>query len=177
MKKLFSLIIFCASVIVNAQTTLHKVTPVQKTNTNQENKTTEANPIPVELKKATPAEVHTKSISIEQKQEINSSSFEKPIIIENIENTEVNKLETPMRAIEVSKNINTYSFNHSVMMDEEKSKRWANRMMQENKTIEEITIDSASCQIKLVSGLSNENVEKSISYCVSKFGYSTFKIK
>lgn len=74
-------------------------------------------------------------------------------------------------------NENEYFFEFNKEMDGLKIERFTNRMLSENEILDFLLITTNKCVFKVREDISNDDLDKTILYCISKFGYTTYQIK
>lgn len=80
--------------------------------------------------------------------------------------------------VEVSKkNKNKYSFEYTISMDDEKSDRYKSRLMSECIEIKDIKMKNGVCVIEFKKDTPQDRIDKILLYCVTKFDYTSYKIK
>jgi hypothetical protein len=188
MKKLFSLVILCASVAVNAQTTLQKATPVEKANPTQENKTNETKPTPTELKKTTAVEnkeaiitTHSRKIETKTEQKHNEQCkvVEKTITPPPTpEQTPSENTSPPKEKIaQIRKIGNEFEFSFETEYYEALNQRY-NYLVNNTDTFEKvksIQITQAACKIIFDESASAENQKKTLDRITSHLGFTNYE--
>lgn len=80
--------------------------------------------------------------------------------------------------VTVNKTSNSeYSFSHTKAMDQLRIDRYTSRMLAECVELDSIIFNGQECVFKLKENLSSEKTNEAIIYCISKFGYITYKIE
>lgn len=70
----------------------------------------------------------------------------------------------------------TYSFLHEKLMDDNRTERYSSRMVSECVELESISFDGNRVVLIMKEDISDETFHKAMIYCISKFGFATYKI-
>lgn len=71
----------------------------------------------------------------------------------------------------------TYTFRHQKEMDQLRVDRYKNRMAVDCPELDTIEFKGQECTLKLKGVLSSNDIDRAIIYCISKFGYLSYKIE
>lgn len=70
-----------------------------------------------------------------------------------------------------------YSFSHAKPMDQLRIERYKVRMLTECVDLNTINFSGQVCTITLKNNVSTEKINEAILYCITKFGFQTYKIE
>jgi hypothetical protein len=74
-------------------------------------------------------------------------------------------------------NKSEYSFVHGRVMDEMKKERYSVRMLNDCEALESIVFTDGICKLVLKENINADLIDRSLLYCISKFGFTNYKIE
>jgi len=69
-----------------------------------------------------------------------------------------------------------YAFSHTKEMDGLRIERYTLRMLSECESLESIVFQNDTVTLKIKENSDAESIDRTIKYCISKFGFSTYQI-
>ena len=70
-----------------------------------------------------------------------------------------------------------FSFSHSIMMDQNRIDRYKSRMIVDCTELYSINFSNQQCNIVLKENITDLDFDRAIIYCITKFGFETYKIE